>query len=90
MKPRSSFLKQFNKLSLGTRVLCLVLLCGIFFAFTETFIQLYLDYKADVSLIDTQIQQIEKSYLKSITKSTWNLEADAVTLQLEGTSSKRC
>ncbi len=53
-------------------------------ALIETGIQLYLEYQAEIHRVDDQIVQIKTSYLKSITKSTWNLEADEVSLQLEG------
>ncbi len=70
--------------SLATRVLMLILVCGIFFAVAETSVQLYLDYKNGLEDVKEQIELVRKSYLKSITKSTWNLEADEVLLQLEG------
>ncbi|MCP4671898.1 MAG: PAS domain S-box protein [Desulfobacula sp.] len=38
----------------------------------------------EIKFVEKQIQQIQNSYLKSITKSAWNMETDEVTLQLEG------
>ncbi len=76
-----TFLKKH---SLATRVLLLILLCGLFFAVAETCVQLYLDYKTGLEDVKEQIELVRKSYLKSITKSVWNLEADEVSLQLDG------
>ncbi len=76
--------KHLKKQSIGTKVLFLIIFCGFFFALVETGVQLYLDYKIEIKLVEEQINQIQSSYLKSITKSTWNLEGDEVTLHLEG------
>ncbi len=77
--------KYIKKQSIGIRVLLLIILCGFFLAIAETCVILYQDYTIEIGLIEEQIQQVQDGYLKSITKSTWNLEADEVTLQLEGT-----
>ncbi|MDA3791923.1 MAG: ATP-binding protein, partial [Desulfobacula sp.] len=76
--------KYIKKQSIGIRVLLLIILCGFFLATAETCVILYQDYTIEIGLIEEQIQQVQDSHLKSITKSTWNLEADEVTLQLEG------
>ena len=76
--------KYIKKQSIGIRVLLLIILCGFFLATAETCVILYQDYMIEIGLIEEQIQQVQDGYLKSITKSTWNLEADEVTLQLEG------
>ena len=73
-----------NNIPIGSKVLFLILLCGFFFAISEAGIHLYLDYKTEIRHIEEQILQVRDSDLKSITKSTWNLEADEVVLQLEG------
>ncbi len=73
-----------KNLSIGTRVLFLFMLCGLFFAISEAGVQLYLDYKTEIGRVEEQITQIQNNNLKSIAKSTWNLEADEVALQLEG------
>ena len=73
-----------KNLSIGTRVLFLFMLCGLFFAISEAGVQLYLDYKTGIQRVEEQITQIQNNNLKSIAKSTWNLEADEVALQLEG------
>ncbi len=70
--------------SIGTRLLVRILLCGFFFAVAEICVNIYLDYKTEIRFVESQIRQVEESYLKSIAKSTWNLETEQIRLQLEG------
>lgn len=89
MNPLSGIKRDFNRLSLANRLLCLILGCGLFFAIAETALQLYLGYRADIAQIETQISRVETNFLKSISKSTWNMDADQVVLQLEGALNAR-
>ncbi|MCP3876583.1 MAG: PAS domain S-box protein [Desulfobacteraceae bacterium] len=78
------FPNYIRQKTIGIKILFLILLIGFLFAFAEAGILLYQDYKFELNLIESQIEQIQNSYLKSITKSTWNMEADEVAIQLEG------
>ncbi len=80
----SAILNNLKNRSLAALLLLFILMFSFFFTLAETGLQLYLEYQTDVDFIEEQFQQIEKSYLKSITVSTWNVEADEVALQLEG------
>ena len=49
-----------------------------------TAIQLYNDYRYDLSLIDSRLDQIQISNLDSLAQNLWTLNDDAIRLQLEG------
>lgn len=49
-----------------------------------TMIQLYNDYRYDISLIDQRLAQIELSSLDSVSRNVWTLNHHALMLQLEG------
>lgn len=74
----------FKNVSVGSKVLLLIVLCGLAFTMADTGVQIYLDHKHEIERVEDQFEQIQNSYLKSIVKSTWNLEKDEVLLQLEG------
>ena len=49
-----------------------------------TAMQLYNDYRYDLSLIDQRLAQIEASNLESLASNLWTLNHNAIGLQLEG------
>jgi len=49
-----------------------------------TLLQLYLDYNRDVSIINSRLDEIGRSYLDSIGQSLWNLDEGQLRLQLKG------
>ena len=49
-----------------------------------TLIQLYKDYRYDLTLIDSRFEQIEASNLASINESVWTLNQTSLNLQLNG------
>ncbi|WP_255395931.1 EAL domain-containing protein [Motiliproteus sp. MSK22-1] len=50
----------------------------------STAIQLYFDYRQDVSAIEQRLDEIEESYLASIAAGLWNVDITQLKLQLEG------
>ncbi len=77
-------LKLIRKKTIALRLLFYILLISFFFTLAGTTLQLYLDYQTGLDLIERQFQQIENSYLKSLTKSAWDMDKEGVSLQLEG------
>ncbi len=49
-----------------------------------TAIQLYIDYRRDVSALDVQLNQIGGSYLASLAEGVWTLDEKQLRLQLDG------
>ena len=71
-----------NKLS--RRVLIYILLCSSILSFTSTAIQLYVTYKDHISSLDQQFDNIETSYIQSISTSLWDFNEPLVQQQLQG------
>jgi len=60
------------------------MLISSFFTLLITGLSVYLDYKEDISGIETQIYQIKQSYLSSLTASLWIEDREQLKLQAEG------
>lgn len=71
-----------NKLS--RRVLIYILLCSSILSFTSTAIQLYVTYQDKLSALDQQFENIETSYIQSISTSLWDFNEPLVLQQLQG------
>jgi PAS domain S-box-containing protein len=69
---------------IGLRLLAAVLLFSSVVTLTLTVIQLYLDYDREVSVIETRLDEIGRSYLGSISESLWKLDQNQLELQLDG------
>ena len=70
--------------SLSFRLLSYILLCSTILALLITLVQLMWDYRKDVAVIESSINQIEASFLQPIAASLWNLDEEQVKVQLEG------
>lgn len=66
------------------RLLGYILAFSSFVTIIATGVQLYTDFKRDVNLIETRLQELEISYLSSIRASLWNMDIDQLNIQLEG------
>ncbi|WP_320170728.1 ATP-binding protein [Maridesulfovibrio sp.] len=66
------------------RLLVYILICSSFFTIIGTSVQLYMEYRSDVSEIRKGMGQIEQSYLNTIAASLWDINIDHVKIQLEG------
>lgn len=71
---------------LGKRFAILILAFSSCFTILSTSIQLALDYRADISRIEQQFNNIENSYLQTITLSIWSLDDSQIETQLAGLS----
>ncbi len=69
---------------IGIRLLIRVVLFSSAVTLVLTTLQLYLDYRRDVSVIDQRLGEIEHSYLASIGEGLWQLNERQLALQLEG------
>lgn len=69
---------------IGARLLIRVVLFSSAVTLVLTTMQLYLDYRRDVSIIDQRLNEIEHSHLASIGESLWQLDERQLALQLEG------
>lgn len=75
---------QQRKNSLGLKLLLLILLFSSVVTLAGTALQIYLDYQSDISEIDERLNQIESSYLKSISKSLWDFDDGQLLLLMQG------
>ncbi|SDK88473.1 PAS domain S-box-containing protein [Maridesulfovibrio ferrireducens] len=66
------------------RLLIYILICSSFFTILGTSVQLYMEYRSDVSEIEKAMSQIENSYANTISASLWDINIDHVKIQLEG------
>jgi PAS domain S-box-containing protein len=68
----------------GLRLLARVLLFSGVLTVILTAIQLYEDYRRDVSAIELRLDQISGSYLDSLAEGLWTLDEKQLRLQLDG------
>jgi len=78
------FVKTIRKSTIAFRLLFYIMLVSFLFTVVGTLLQLYFDYQTDIEMIDEQMFQIEKSYLKSLAKNSWDLDINGIELILEG------
>lgn len=77
------FFSSISK-SIGRRLIVYILLFSSVVTLFLTIIQLYLEYKQDVSFINQRMEIIRLSNLENIKNSLWVLNYKALHLQLEG------
>jgi PAS domain S-box-containing protein len=70
--------------SLAVRLLTSVLLFSTCVTLILTLLQLYLDYRHDVSALELQLDQISRTNLDSLTERLWALDENQLRLQLTG------
>lgn len=81
---RGGWLWSSLRRGMGLRLLTAIVLFSSLVTLISTALQLYIDYRADVSVIHARFDEIEKSYLGSLSGSLWTLDVDQIRLQLEG------
>lgn len=79
-----ALIETIRKKTIAARLLFYILMTSFFFTLIGTSFQLYIDFLSDKSSVESQIDQIENIYLKSLAKSTWDLDRQGIILQLEG------
>jgi len=76
--------KIHSRHPLAYRLLFYILICSSTFALLATALQVYIEYRQDVSLIDTRIFQIQDTYLETLASSLWGLNQEQLNLQMQG------
>lgn len=71
-----------NKLS--RRVLVYIMLCSSFLSIITTSLQLYSAYSEDISRLNQRFENIESSYIQSISTSLWDFNEPLVQQQIQG------
>ena len=69
---------------IGRRLIIYILLFSLVITFIGTSLQLYLDYDRNLKSIHNIFEQVESSYLQSITNSLWVTDDELLRIQLEG------
>ena len=85
MTKLSTRLSQFRSSSpLSFRLLAYILLFSSLFTLAASAIQIYSDFRRDVSLVDERMSVIETSYSSSLSRSLWALDQKLLQVQMEG------
>ncbi|KPQ27942.1 MAG: EAL domain [Marinobacter excellens HL-55] len=78
-------LRRIRKASpLSFRLLAWILLFSTAFSLLAAGVQIYSDYRKDLSLIDERMQVIESGYASSLARSLWALDQKLLQTQMEG------
>lgn len=84
------FKKKYKRIrSISFRLLAYILLVSSFLTLIITSLQLYFDYRKDLSIIEETLLQIKTSYTDSIAHHVWNMDTDGLKTQLNGILSMR-
>ncbi len=79
------FIHPFTlKSAIARKMIVCILLFSSVITLLSTGIQLYMDYRRDISLIEKHIRQIKETHLESVTHSLWDMNMEVVKIQLEG------
>lgn len=65
-------------------MLTYILLCSSLFTLVAAGIQVYTDYRQDISLVDERMRVIETSYMSSLSRSLWSLDQKLLHIQMQG------
>ena len=77
-------LKSIAQRGLGLRLLVAIVLFSSLITLIITAIQLFFDYRHDVSHINSRMQQIEDVYLEVVENSLWDLDKEYASVLIEG------
>ncbi|MES2207952.1 MAG: ATP-binding protein [Pseudomonadota bacterium] len=69
---------------LGNRVWSSIFLCSTCLACIATGLQLFLDYRSNMSGIELRMLDIKRSYPDTLAKSMWNVDTEQIHTQIEG------
>ncbi|WP_322003183.1 EAL domain-containing protein [Marinobacter alexandrii] len=85
MPKLSTRLQRFRKGSpLSFRLLAWILLFSSIFTLIASGIQIYSDYRKDLSQIDNRMEVVEAGYSSSLARSLWALDQKLLQTQMEG------
>ena len=77
-------LRTFIRRGLALRLLIAIVLFSSLITLIITATQLFFDYRHDVSLINTRMQQIENVHLEVIESSLWDLDKEYASVLIDG------
>jgi len=77
-------LKYNIRNKIGYRLLVFIVMCSSLITLVLTGVQLYADYNRDVDSIQGRFVAIERGYLSSIRENLWLLDADRLSILLDG------
>jgi diguanylate cyclase (GGDEF)-like protein/PAS domain S-box-containing protein len=69
---------EFFRSQLAKKVTLYVILISTFFALFSSAIQVYSEYKKEMGVVSSELEQVEKTHLASITSQVWLLENEAL------------
>jgi hypothetical protein len=69
---------------LAVRLLITILISSTVITCLSIAVQLYVEYRADIELIEQRITQVERSYADSVALSVWNFDRKQYEAQLDG------
>lgn len=85
MQKLATRLQQFRSGSpLSFRLLAYILLFSSIFTLLASGIQIYSDFRKDVSVIEERMRVVETSYASSLSRSLWALDQKLLEIQMEG------
>lgn len=79
-----SFFLSRRRSPLAVRLLITILVTSSLITFVAVALQLYVEYRSDVELIEQRLNQIKGSYSDSVALSVWNFDRKQYRSQLEG------
>jgi diguanylate cyclase (GGDEF)-like protein/PAS domain S-box-containing protein len=65
-------------------MLTYILLCSSAFTLLASGLQIYSDYRQDISIVDERMAVIENSYMVSLSRSLWSLDQKLLQVQMQG------
>ncbi|MGE0087709.1 MAG: ATP-binding protein [Desulfococcaceae bacterium] len=72
------------KSAIARKMIIWIILFSSLIILLSTAIQLHMDYRRDIFLIEDRIRQIKETHLESIIRSVWDTNIEVVKIQLEG------
>lgn len=79
-----SFFLSRRRSPLAVRLLITILVTSSLITLVAVALQLYIEYRSDVELIEQRLNQIKGSYSDSVALSVWNFDRKQFSSQLEG------
>lgn len=76
--------RSFRDYGIARQLLVYIIIFSSCVTLLATSIQLYTDYQRDLGIINSRLNEIEGSYIGSISASLWNLDIKQLELQLDG------
>jgi len=82
--PSKESKKKFWRRGIGIRLILYITLFSSVVTLVGTAIQLYFEYKRDLASIESNLRQIDVSYVKSISEGVWSFNDRILKVQLDG------